>query len=357
MSTDRPMRSFKIGTYNDVHLCTEIPTSVLTFSSNIDMLNEKELDLLINLGDCIMDGSTHSEQKVANDWRRFTDIAMHKSKHETVHVPGNHDFFSWVKKIQSHSIETDEAFQRLKMQEIQIKELNEDWLLIALNSSQKSELYPERGYDAKFSENQFKELRKILERNASLSKPKYVLIATHIPILTVTSFMDRRQTSSQRQYELPNNHMHSDSYDIVQLLSTYEQVKLCISGHQHMVDEVVYNGIKFVCCGSLCGQWWSKETYRGHASGNMFFELYENGNTSHHYEAFNHVHEHGKTSSLVFGRTYLFEREKLNKAYAVQVQNNDYTIVKRKELELVNKFMNSNTEVLNKFCQFLENAQ
>lgn len=351
------MRSFKIGTYNDVHLCTEIPTSVVTFTKNMDMLNERELDLLINLGDCIMDGSTHSSAKVADDWRNFKHIAIDRAKHETIHVPGNHDFFSWVKKLPVRSVETEVAFEQLKMQEVQTKRLNQDWLLIALNSSQKSTLHHERGYDAKFSNEQFAKLEKLLRENAMQDKTKHVLIATHIPILTVTSFMDRRQTSSQRQYELPNNHMHSDSYDIVQLLSKYEQVKLCISGHQHMVDEVVYNGIKFICCGSLCGQWWTKETYRGHNAGNMFFELYEDGSTTHHYEAFKHVHEDGKNTSLVFGRTYLFEREKLNKEFGIQRQNDDYTIVKRKELEIVNKFMNSDADVLNKFAEFLKNVQ
>jgi predicted phosphodiesterase len=50
--------------------------------------------------------------------------------------------------------------------------------------------------------------------------------------------------------------MHSDSEKIKSLFGRHPHVKVCVSGHTHLVDRVDYNGVSYLCGGAVCGNWW-----------------------------------------------------------------------------------------------------
>ena len=51
--------------------------------------------------------------------------------------------------------------------------------------------------------------------------------------------------------------MHTDYKYLVNLFYKHkEKVKTCISGHIHLLDNVVYNNVQYCCNGALSGFWW-----------------------------------------------------------------------------------------------------
>jgi hypothetical protein len=71
------------------------------------------------------------------------------------------------------------------------------------------------------------------------------------------------------------------------MLSKYN-VKLCISGHVHMVDRVEYLGITFICDGSVCGNWW-KGKHHEFDEGFGVFDFYPDGSFEHRYNPYGWV--------------------------------------------------------------------
>lgn len=70
--------------------------------------------------------------------------------------------------------------------------------------------------------------------------------------------------------------MHIDARAIINLFANYPQVKLCLSGHLHLQDKVVYNGVSYYCNGALCGNWW-KGNYQYTKPGYATVDLYADG--------------------------------------------------------------------------------
>src|SRR5262245_43746176 len=55
--------------------------------------------------------------------------------------------------------------------------------------------------------------------------------------------------------------MHKDSQAVQAILRRHTNVKLCVSGHLHLVDHVVYDGITYRGCGAVSGDWWKGDTF------------------------------------------------------------------------------------------------
>lgn len=115
------------------------------------------------------------------------------------------------------------------------------WKFICLDS------IGERGYA--LDDIQFAWLEQEL---ASTQQP--VCIYSHVPIISAAAMMysmERRSKASKMMKE-----MHSDVKKLKDLFFKYSNVKLCLSGHVHYIDEVDYLGVKYMCNGSVAGNWW-----------------------------------------------------------------------------------------------------
>ena len=62
-------------------------------------------------------------------------------------------------------------------------------------------------------------------------------------------------------------------------------MKLCISGHIHLIDRVDYNNITYLCNGAVCGKWW-RGTYQESPPGYALIDLYNDGSFAHQYIAY-----------------------------------------------------------------------
>lgn len=276
--------SFKLAMINDIHYCSKRPVADATLNANISMLNDSDVDLVINLGDNVMDAMQSITGKlkwdIAGVYNAFSAL-----KKPTIGAVGNHDFVNENRNpdelIELWNHTNADAYN------VVTKQLNEKWMLIVIPSIT---IIPEstQGYDAFLTDKQYQQFEEALRNNAATNN-KNVVIASHVPIMSITPLMDRKHPMNRKSYEFPANHIHADAYKLVELMQEYPQVKLCLSGHMHMVDRVDYKNISYVCCGSLCGMWWSLPVYKGHHAGNMFVDLESYGTFTMNYKHFNHI--------------------------------------------------------------------
>jgi hypothetical protein len=114
------------------------------------------------------------------------------------------------------------------------------------------------------------------------------VVVTHIPILTVTVLVDRdnvKYTRSEPYFEVESARMHQDCKELEQLFRENGNVKLCLSGHIHILDRCTYNGITYICDGAVSSNKW-KGTRLQTPNGYGLIDLYSDGTFDHQYNTF-----------------------------------------------------------------------
>ncbi len=82
--------------------------------------------------------------------------------------------------------------------------------------------------------------------------------------------------------------MHLGAARLKDLFSAYPNVKLCLSGHIHLVDRVVDNGVTYCCNGAVCGNWW-KGDHKECDEGYTIIDLYSDGSFQNQYVVYNWI--------------------------------------------------------------------
>jgi 3',5'-cyclic-AMP phosphodiesterase len=62
----------------------------------------------------------------------------------------------------------------------------------------------------------------------------------------------------------------------------HPNVKLCLSGHTHLVDRLDYTGVSYFCNGAVSGAWW-KGAWQGCEPGYALVNLYDDGSFEREY--------------------------------------------------------------------------
>jgi len=139
------------------------------------------------------------------------------------------------------------------------------------------------GYKAVLDDEQFEWLTG--ELNAT-PKETPICILSHIPILSVTPFFFVKNIVKDYRFDLIGALAHLDVHRFRDLFANHPNVKLCLSGHDHLTDRVDYNGVTYMCTGAVCGNWWSGK-FMDCEPGFAIVRLYADGtfdNTYHTYE-------------------------------------------------------------------------
>ena len=81
--------------------------------------------------------------------------------------------------------------------------------------------------------------------------------------------------------------------DLIALFVRHPNVKLCLSGHTHLFDKSLYNGVTYACGGAVSGYWWEyeksddgKSAYRQTSPGYGIVKFYADGTTEYEYVNF-----------------------------------------------------------------------
>ena len=75
---------------------------------------------------------------------------------------------------------------------------------------------------------------------------------------------------------IKRNLMHTDFLQLKKIFLKYPNIKVCLSGHIHLQDEVHYLGIDYYCNGAVSGDWW-KGPFQEFDPAYAIIELYDDG--------------------------------------------------------------------------------
>jgi len=117
-------------------------------------------------------------------------------------------------------------------------------------------------------------------RNHPTGSP--VLVLSHIPILSLTAITYGKPRALERRGDdttIKAASMHTDGDTLHELFST-EGVKLCLSGHQHLLDHCTTDGVTSIWDGAVSAAWW-KGVHQGVPEGYGLIDLFEDGTFEH----------------------------------------------------------------------------
>lgn len=273
-------RVWRIAHITDPHLHGEKDSADWTRSC-LQMIHSMEdrPDVIFNGGDTINDALRQKEEAVSRQWAIWNAIRDEEVSLPLVHCIGNHDVWGLPEASDDPRYAKQWAVEELGLSNRYYDFEQNGWHFIVLDSTQPRA--DGSWYAARLDEEQFQWLKSRLDEIDS-SRP--VFIFSHIPIVCAASFFDGNNEKTG-DWVIPGQWVHIDARRIVELFHRHQNVKLCISGHIHLLDKVVYNDVTYYCDGAVCGNWW-KGNYHQTPPGFALINLYEDGTFDREYVAY-----------------------------------------------------------------------
>ncbi len=277
-----PQRVIRFAHFTDIHMEPKrnAPQGLAQALEHMQALEDKP-ELLVTGGDHVMDAMGAKADWVAIQYDTLKKVFDEHCRIPIKYCIGNHDTWGWNKKYSETTGEESFWGKKRPIQEFELPNRyyafsKDSWHFIILDSVQ-----PEgEHYSAGLDNEQFQWLRQELKEN----QDKYIVIVSHIPILSVAAYLDG-DNEKDGQWKLPRQWMHLDARRIKDLFAEYQNVKLCISGHLHLVDYVKYNGVTYICDGAVCAKWWQGD-HMECDEGYGVFDLFEDGTFVHQYMSY-----------------------------------------------------------------------
>ncbi|QOI99665.1 MAG: metallophosphoesterase [Phycisphaeraceae bacterium] len=241
-------------------------------------------DLILAGGDNIMDafGQTFERSRMLFDL--WAGVLKDHCTIPVEHCVGNHDVWGW-RKDKSQTTGLEKGWGKAWACEVFGLERpyrvfeRAGWRFVVLDSTH-TRGPDDHGYIARLDDAQFEWLSG--ELAAKPTTPTLVL--SHIPILSASAYFDG-DNEKDGDWKVPGAWMHIDARRIKGLFHAHPQVKVCLSGHIHLVDRVDYLGVTYLCNGAVSGAWWDGpcQEFRG---GYALVDLFDDGTFEHRYVVF-----------------------------------------------------------------------
>lgn len=237
---------------------------------------KNKVDFIINGGDAIMDSLEADKQKTQTQWDLFHSVLKKENSLPIYHTIGNHDVWGWF--VKENKPDNDRLYgkvwvvETLEMKNRFYSFTKGNWHFIVLDSTQQN---PAGGYIGKLDAEQLDWLQKEL---ATVPADKFICIVSHIPILSICAGLFFDKTEANGDLKIQRNLMHTDFIDLKKIFIQYPNIKVCISGHIHLQDELNYLGIKYYCNGAVSGNWW-KGSFQEFAPAYAVIDLFDDGSS------------------------------------------------------------------------------
>jgi 3',5'-cyclic-AMP phosphodiesterase len=274
--TETRAPDFRIAHLTDMHVMPDGAMSVNAQEGFIKALEHaqnlsRKPDLILQGGDAIMDALRTSKSDVKAQWEAFGQALTKHLRTPIRHAIGNHDCWTGPGSKNDPLYGKAWAMQELKLAKPYYSFDAGNWHFIVLDSTNLA-TQDSHGYMAKLDDAQFKWLEHDL---AVTPATRSVLIMSHIPILAVSAYMDGDNETTSN-WVVPGAWMHIDARRLKTLFAAHNNVRLCLSGHIHLQDSAVYNGVTYACNGAVCGNWW-RGNYQETKPGYAVVDLYNDG--------------------------------------------------------------------------------
>jgi 3',5'-cyclic AMP phosphodiesterase CpdA len=239
--------------------------------------------LLITGGDHIMDGTGRLGQDVAAQWDVYQQALKENIDLPVYPVIGNHDVFGWSIPEQvpasTRGYGKAQYLERMNRARSYYSFDAGGWHFVCLDN-----IAPRgAGFFAHLGAEQTAWLKSDLEKNPRNTP---VCVVSHVPLLTACALFDDGVPNATG-YALPDSYMHHDVKPLLSLLRQHG-VKVCLSGHIHLVDRVDYLGMTFLCNGAVSGNWW-KGPRQEFPEGYGIIDFYADGTFQHQYATYGWV--------------------------------------------------------------------
>lgn len=264
----------KIAHITDVHIRPEenVPDR---FSICLNEIKKHDVDFFLNGGDSIHDASYDDvkRERVAEQWDAWDECINQIGSCEMYSCLGNHDIWWAAPSREDEMYGKEYAVKRLSIPGRYYSFSKNGWHFIILDSNNQD--------NYSLDQEQFNWLEKELE---GLPADTPSLLMSHCPMLGVTGHF------------YPGD-QHADFKRLKDLFYRHkDKVRVCLSGHMHLLDHAVYNGVQYFCNGAMSGYWWGKGDgqsampgyYHETPPGYAILELYANGTVENNY----HPHTH-----------------------------------------------------------------
>ena len=233
---------FRFAHFTDIHVGPDrnSDAGLAAALRHMQSLEDKP-GMLVTGGDIVREAMGATEES-ANEQYALVEKVFKEECHIPVrHCLGNHDVWGkypeskttgkerfWGKKLPQAVLGLDERHYSFD---------HGNWHFVVLDSIYLTESY----YKGQLDEEQFE----WLEKDLASAKGKPVVVVSHIPILTAAVYFMSGDTEKNGYWKIPGYWMHIDARRITNLFAKHPNVKLCISGHLHMVDRVEYKGVTY----------------------------------------------------------------------------------------------------------------
>jgi 3',5'-cyclic-AMP phosphodiesterase len=207
-------------------------------------------DLILTGGDQVMDVWGADRARAQTQWDLYQKVWADNTDLPVRHCLGNHDYWNGGESaVDTSGKGYDWAMDALGMEKPYYAFDQAGWRFIVLQSTQPQAA---GGYKGRLGEAQMAWLKAEL---GATPKERPILVLSHIPILAACTFFDGDNEKTDN-WQVPGAWMHIDARAIKDLFAKHSNVKVCLSGHVHLVDRVDYLGVTYLCNGAVSGGWW-----------------------------------------------------------------------------------------------------
>lgn len=252
-----PRRSLRVAFLTDIHLPASGRNEQI--SRCLQQVLREKPDLILFGGDQVMNVDGVAEAEADVQYANFRRTVMEPLRgRETAAVIGNHCIWNGRK---------DKALAAYGMPARYYRRDMGGWRLLMLDT-----FHADR--TCRVDDEQMEWLKAEI---SGTTKP--VLLLSHAPILTVTSFLED-EVPQNGAFHIPNRWQTANLQPLRDLLYDHPNVRLALSGHMHQIDRCDFDRVSYVCGGAVCGNWWGGAFHR-FPPAYLLFDLEPSGAFKH----------------------------------------------------------------------------
>ena len=275
-------RVLRVAHLTDIHVQPErrATDGLIACLHHVQQLADQP-DLIITGGDSVMDSLGADDARTQLQWDLWKSALKNECSLPVRCCIGNHDVWGWEKAKSGTTGDEPlwgkkRAVAMLGLENRYYRFSQAGWQFIVLDSTHALSGGRD-GYTARLDDEQFDWLAATL-RDAPAEQP--IMIVSHIPIFSVTPLV--WDSNERGDTVVSGALLHTDRLKLKNLFAHHPNVKLCVSGHMHLLDRVDYNGVSYFCNGAVCGNWWSGR-HIDCDEGYALIDLYDDGSSACHY--------------------------------------------------------------------------
>lgn len=275
-STDHPAAPvLRLAHLTDVHLKDEwdAPAHFRACLHHVQSQQPK-VDFILNGGDIVFDINKENLSVLDAQWQLMHGIMKAECSLPVCYALGNHDIW-WNEADKGQALYGKKySLDQIGLASPYYSFEKGGWKFIVLDSLHLD--IDGTWYIGKLGDEQFQWLQGQLQATPPHTP---ICVLSHIPILTATNLIE---DDIVNKWEMTGGDMHTDTAKIISLFYKYPQVRLCLSGHIHLREKLVYNDVTYICNGAVSGAWW-KGNKRETAPGYGLLDLYADGSFDERY--------------------------------------------------------------------------